>query len=938
MNPTTVTDVARLYGRFLADPGAVDAAWRDVFARLDVEAQLWLQHELDRSAGVLDDACMAAARDSVRALMLVRAYRVRGHLEADLDPLHLSPPPHHPELDPATFGFEGADLDRPVFVGGVLGMQNSTVREIVERVRAIYCGTVGVEFMHMQDPERKAWVQRWFEDERPRTPLTPERRREVLAELTAAETFERFLDTRFKGTKRFGLDGGESTLPALEALVRTAASLGVEEVVIGMSHRGRLNVMANLLGKPLRAILHEFEGGSPIPDSVCGSGDVKYHLGTSTDREIDGRRVHLSLAPNPSHLEAVDPVVVGKVRARQDQAGDAERRRVMGVLLHGDAAFAGQGVVAETLQMSELDGYRAGGIVHVIVNNQIGFTTCPAAARTSPYCSDFARAVQAPVVHVNGDDPDAVVQVAEFAARYRQAFGADVVVDLVCYRRHGHNEGDEPAFTQPRMYAVIRSHPGTRELYARRLAEEGVVDAAQAERMVADYRAHCDREFEASKTYAPAAADWLDGAWAGLSPPERAPAADPDTGVDDDAWAAVTAALCTVPEGFALNPKIARGIERRRRALESGEGIDWASAEAMAFGTLLREGHPVRLSGEDVGRGTFSQRHAVWVDAETEARHVPLSAVVPGGAPVEIVDSPLSEYGVLGFEYGYAMARPEALVLWEAQFGDFANGAQVIIDQFVASGEAKWLRMNGLVLLLPHGYEGQGPEHSSARLERFLQLCGEDNIQVVSCTTPANFFHALRRQLHRPWRKPLVVMAPKSLLRHPRCVSPRAAFAPGTTFERVVADADAPTPPERARQVVLCSGKVYYDLAAERERRGAGDVHLVRLEQLYPFPEAALASVLQAYRHCALVWCQEEPRNMGAWSFVREFLPEVATRAGVRDPEPRYAGRPAAAAPATGVHRVHVAEQARLVDEALRTDVPRRGRIAARREAAASVD
>jgi 2-oxoglutarate dehydrogenase E1 component len=917
--------VAELYRGYLRAPESVDPAWRVVFQDLDDEARRWLESLNGAGApaaaaaaqGISADA-RAAALDSVRALMLIRAYRVRGHLEADLDPLGLAPKEPHPELDPASYGFTEADMDRPIYLHGVLGLETATMREIMGTVRRYYCGKIGLEFMHLQDPEQKAWIQLRMEGVLHRTKLKPEQKVEILERLTAAETFERFLDRKYTGTKRFGLEGAESAIPALETILRHGTELGVEEIVIGMAHRGRLNVMANLMGKPPRAIFHEFQGGASTPDEIGGSGDVKYHLGTSTDREVMGRRVHLSLVPNPSHLEAVDPVVVGKVRSSQDQRGDRERCHVMGLLIHGDAAFAGQGVVAETLQFSELDGYETGGVIHLIINNQIGFTTSPTAARSSPYPSDVAKAIQAPIVHVNGDDPEAVVQAAMFAVEFRQIFKRDVVIDMYCYRRHGHNEGDEPAFTQPLMYKRIREHPPVRELYTARLIEEGVITAEQADELVARWGKRLEEEYEAAATYKPDVADWLEGAWRGLEAKNAKTAPPAETGVEIETLREIGRALTTVPDGFNLNRKLVRILKAKQKMFETGEGLDWATAEALAFGTLLLEGRPVRLSGEDSNRGTFSQRHASWVDQETEARYVPLNHIrEEGQARIEVIDSPLSEFGVLGFEYGYAMDEPWALVLWEAQFGDFANGAQVVIDQFIAAGEAKWLRMCGLVLLLPHGYEGQGPEHSSARPERFLQLCAEENLQVVNPTTPANYFHVLRRQLHRPFRKPLVVLTPKSLLRHKRAVSRLADFGPGTRFQPILSDDPAPSDPKDTRQVVLCSGKVYYDLLEEREKRGITDVHILRLEELYPFPAELLGSALAPYRGCRLVWCQEEPRNMGGWSFVAERIEAVAREVGFEHPEPRYAGRPESAAPATGLYSRHLEEQGKLVDEAL---------------------
>jgi 2-oxoglutarate dehydrogenase E1 component len=863
-----------------------------------------------------------ATKDSLRALMLIRAYRVRGHLEARLDPLGLQEQRHHSELDPVTYGFGPGDMDRMIFIDHVLGLESATVRQILGVLRETYCGPVGVEFMHIQDPEQKAWIQRHVEGAPWRTMFDADGKRRILRHLTEAEGFETFCQKRYVGTKRFGLEGGEVTIAALHALIEVAAADGVYEVCIGMPHRGRLNTLFNIVRKPATAIFSEFGGSSFKPDDVQGSGDVKYHLGTSTDVDIAGHNVHLSLQPNPSHLEAVDPVVVGKVRARQDMIGDVrERRTVMGILMHGDAAFAGQGAVYETLAMSQLIGYRTGGTIHVIVNNQIGFTTVPAHAYSGLYCTDVAKSIQAPILHVNGDDPEAVVWCARTAAEFRQRFGSDIVLDIVCYRRHGHNETDEPAFTQPIMYRAIREQRTTRQVYAERLIAQGVMTEAGVAAQWDEFTASLEDSYKAAQSYKVNKADWLEGAWSGLKQPnDDGEASEGETAAPDEKIRAVGGALYRVPENFALNPKIARQLEAKRAMMETGEGVDWATGEALAFGTLLLDGHRVRLSGEDCQRGTFSQRHAVLIDQENQHEYVPLNNITPGQPKIEIYNSLLSEVGVLGFEYGYTLADPKTLVLWEAQFGDFANGAQVIIDQFLASGETKWLRMSGLVLLLPHGYEGQGPEHSSARLERYLQLCAERNMVVANLTTPAQYFHALRRQLKRNYRKPLVLMTPKSLLRHKLAVSPLDEFTPGSQFHTVLPEIDAIAADDRVRRVVLCSGKVYYDLLAERRARGIDDVAIVRVEQLYPFPVRTLPGVLGRYVNADVVWCQEEPANMGAWTFVDRRIEQVLAGLSVRARRPRYVGRAEAASPATGQAKVHAAEQAKLVGEALAAD------------------
>ncbi|EKE78337.1 2-oxoglutarate dehydrogenase E1 component [Oceanibaculum indicum] len=934
--------IAELYARYLDNPGSVDASWQAVFGELteangvaveqpswskdrtriigvpDPEAAKPVKGKANGAAPAMSEAeVKAAAMDSIRALMIIRAYRARGHLVSNLDPLGLAGTRFpHPELDPAHFGFTEADMDRPIFLANVLGREKASLREIMSILRDTYCGNIGVEYTHISDPAKKAWLQERIEGIRNHTEFTENGKKAILERLTAAESFERFLHVKYTGTKRFGLDGGEAAIPALEQIVKRGGQLGVQEIVVGMAHRGRLNVLTNFMGKPFRAVFSEFQGNPANPSDVQGSGDVKYHLGTSTDREFDGKSVHLSLTANPSHLEVVDAVVLGKVRAKQTQLKDTERRKVLGLLIHGDAAFAGQGIVAECFGMSELKGYRTGGTLHLIINNQIGFTTSPAYSRSSPYPSDVAKMVEAPIFHVNGDDPESVVHVARIATEFRQEFGSDVVIDMFCYRRFGHNEGDEPAYTQPLMYDAIGQHTSVRKLYAQRLVEEKLLTQDEADQVEKDFMAHLEEEFQAANSYKPNKADWLEGAWAGM---ETASGDDRrgETAVPLEKLREIGLKLCEIPEGVEANRKLVRQMEDRKKRLEAGENLDWATGEALAFGTLLTEGYPVRLSGQDSGRGTFSQRHAVVIDQKTEERYIPLANLSENQAQFEVIDSPLAEMSVLGFEYGYTLSEPRALVLWEAQFGDFANGAQVVIDQFISSGENKWLRMSGLVMLLPHGYEGQGPEHSSARLERYLQQCAEDNMQVVNITTPANYFHALRRQLHRKFRKPLIIMTPKSLLRHKLAVSTLADMAEGTTFHRVLYDNEVLCDDKDVKRVVLCSGKVYYDLYEERAKRGIKDVFFLRLEQLYPFPHKALAAELKRFPKAEVVWCQEEPENMGSWTFVDRKIEAVLTEIGAKHKRPVYVGRPAAAATATGLLKRHNMEQAKLVEEAL---------------------
>jgi 2-oxoglutarate dehydrogenase E1 component len=952
--------VEDLYARWAEAPGSVDPSWQAFFASLHEQADAvkaatakppWSQ---DRPAPTRPDwlpaldgqwpaaaavgakvakaiesrapeasveTIRAATLDSLRAIMMIRAYRMRGHLKARLDPLGIAiTPGDASELDPAAYGFSEADMDRPIFLDYVLGLETSTAREILSILRRTYCGAVGVQYMHISTPQEKGWIQERIEGRDKEIVFSKEGKIAILKKLIEAEGFERFLQKRFPGTKRFGLDGGEACIPALEQIIKRGGALGVRDIVLGMPHRGRLNVLAAVMGKPYHVIFHEFQGGTSLPSDVEGSGDVKYHLGASSDRSFDGNNVHLSLTANPSHLEIVNPVVLGKARAKQAftlrETPDAGRGHVLPLLLHGDAAFAGQGVVAECFALSGLKGYRTGGTVHFIVNNQIGFTTAPHYSRTSPYPSDVALMVEAPILHANGDDPEAVVYAAKVATEYRQKFGKDVVIDMFCYRRFGHNEGDDPTMTQPLMYARIKNHPSTREIYSRRLVEEGVVTAAEVEAWVGEFDSFLDREFEAGKTYKADKADWLDGKWSGLAQPE-----DEDrrgkTGVSIQNLAYLGRRITTIPDSVDVHKTVRRMIENRRSAIETGEGIDWALAEHLAFASLLDEGYPVRLSGQDSVRGTFTQRHSDMIDQTTEQHYTPLNNIRPGQANYEVIDSLLSEEAVLGFEYGFSLADPNTLTVWEAQFGDFVNGAQVVIDQFITSGERKWLRMSGLVMLLPHGYEGQGPEHSSARLERFLQACAEDNMQVLNCSTPANYFHALRRQVHRDFRKPLVVMTPKSLLRHKKAVSNLADMADNDSFHRVMIDgAEAGcdvggislAPDDRITRVIACSGKVYYDLIDARAKTGRNDVYIMRIEQFYPWPMKSVMAVLSRFPNAELMWVQEEPKNMGGWTFADAWLELTLERMKVKAKRARYVGRPASASTAAGMMSRHMKE------------------------------
>ncbi|WP_370402368.1 2-oxoglutarate dehydrogenase E1 component [Sulfitobacter sp. JB4-11] len=956
----------QMYARYASDPSSVDEAWHVFFKALGderkaVEAEaagpswarrdwppapagdvmgaltgIWPEPEEGEAAGkkiqakaqekgvsLSDDQVKQAVLDSIRALMLIRAYRIRGHLAADLDPLNMRDMGNHPELDPKAYGFTDADMDRPIFIDNVLGLEIATLKQIVDIVKATYCGTFALQYMHISDPEQAGWLKERIEGYGKEIAFTKNGRKAILSKLVEAEGFEKFLHVKYMGTKRFGLDGGESLVPAMEQIIKRGGQLGVQDIVIGMPHRGRLSVLANVMQKPYRAIFNEFQGGSFKPEDVDGSGDVKYHLGASSDREFDGNEVHLSLTANPSHLEAVNPVVLGKARAKQDQLNDTDRTAVMPILLHGDAAFAGQGVVAECFALSGLRGHKTGGTMHIVVNNQIGFTTAPHFSRSSPYPTDNALVVEAPIFHVNGDDPEAVVHAARVATEFRQKFHKDVVIDLICYRRFGHNEGDEPMFTNPMMYKRIKGHKTTLSLYADRLVKEGLVPEGEIEDMKADFQKYMNDEFEAGKDYRPNKADWLDGKWSHLDKQNKKYQRG-KTAIAPETFAEVGKALTTAPEGFPLHKTVGRLLEAKAKMFEEGKGFDWATAEALAFGSLLTEGYKVRLSGQDSARGTFSQRHSALINQDNEERYYPLNHIREGQAHYEVIDSMLSEYAVLGFEYGYSLAEPNALTLWEAQFGDFANGAQIMFDQFISSGESKWLRMSGLVCLMPHGYEGQGPEHSSARLERFLTMCGGDNWIVANCTTPANYFHLLRRQLHRSYRKPLMLMTPKSLLRHKLAVSTTEEFTTGSSFHRVLWD-DAQhgnsdtklVADNKIKRVVMCSGKVYYDLLEERDARGIDDIYLMRFEQFYPFPAQSAVKELERFKQAEMVWCQEEPKNQGAWNFIEPNIEWVLGRINAKHKRPSYAGRVTAASPATGLASQHKAQQAALVDDAL---------------------
>ncbi|MFC1610262.1 2-oxoglutarate dehydrogenase E1 component [Myxococcota bacterium] len=884
-----------LYASWLKAPSTVDEQWQAFFAGFDL--------------GLRDDGA-GQGRSQSQVASLIFAYRSVGHLMATTDPL-ADGVVSHPALEMERFGLTAADLDEVFDTGHLHGPERATLRDIIAVLQETYCRSIGVEYTHIQDRAVRRWLQAQMEPVHNHPALSRDQKLEIIEHLIDAELFETFLQRRFPGQKRFSLEGAESLIPALHALVELAPELGVEDVVVGMAHRGRLNVLANILDKPYQVIFSEFEDIS-LPKWAGGDGDVKYHRGYgSTHVNVDGKALRITLAANPSHLEAVCPVVEGRCRAKQRRLGDTEqRRRVVPLLIHGDAAFAGQGLVAETLNLSQLEGYRTGGTVHFIINNQIGFTTLPTEARSSLYPTDVAKMVEAPVFHVNGEDPEAVVFATELALRFRHEFGRDIVVDMVCYRRHGHNEGDEPAFTQPVLYSKIKDRPTVRVQYKRKLVESGELEQAESDKLAAEFEHRLQEAFESVKTSCvlPSAENrTFGGAWKGLDNAYTHEAVA--TAVEHGRLIEVAGALTSVPDRFGLNRKVERHLPKRLEAVQQRKEVDWALAELLGFGTLLTEGMPVRLSGQDSTRGTFSHRHAVWHDTSTQEPYVPLNHIREGQAHFCAYNSMLSEAGVLGFDYGYSLEEPNMLVVWEAQFGDFANGAQVIIDQFVAASLAKWRYASGLVMLLPHGYEGQGPEHSNAYLERYLAACAEDNIQVCNLSSPAQYFHALRRQLKRGFRRPLIIMSPKSLLRHRLAVSPLGELTDGA-FHEVL---DDPTPPLPARRVVVCSGKVYYDLLERRAQQHIEGVALLRMEQLYPFHDSLLQSIVGRYQDAReLFWVQEEPKNRGGWTFMFPRLLELFD-----DLDIRYVGRPASASPATGSYHAHRQEQEAIVDEAL---------------------
>ncbi len=930
--------IEEMYLKFVNKDPSLPDSWREYFSEIGDQAEevvneingpSWSpskkvsinkQQKLNNGNYKQDELVSRESNaNSINAVAMIRSYRQRGHLIAKLDPLGLRETDYLDELHPESYGFKKEEYNSKIFLDGVINKQYSNVSEILKFLRDKYCGPLGYEYMHISNPtERK-----WFRDRVEKAEdfkFTQNGKEAILKKLIQAEGFEKFLHTKYVGSKRFGLDGGESLIPALEQIIKIGGQSKIKEVKIGMSHRGRLNVLANVLQKSYKRIFNEFAGeinSNPEDDT----GDVKYHLGASSNREFDGNSVHVSLTDNPSHLEAVNPVVLGQTRAKQYFHKDKDRNKVIPILIHGDAAFAGQGVVAECFAMSGLPGHNTGGTIHIVINNQIGFTTSPRFARSSPYPSDIAKMVEAPIIHVNGDDPEAVVYAARIAIDFRLKFNRDVVVDLICYRRFGHNEGDEPSFTQPLMYKKIRSHPTTIKVYGEKLIREGSITEDYLKDSIKEFKELLDDQYKNAKDYKPKI-EWFEGTWSRYKP-DRGKDKKGVTGYDIDKLRDISNKINTIPDEFNIHKTISKILDNRKLVLKKENGIDWSTAEALAFGSLLDEGYPVRLVGQDSGRGTFSQRHSVLRNQRDNSRYIPLNNISKSQKSFEIVDSFLSELAVLGFEYGYSLVEPNTLTIWEAQFGDFANGAQVVIDQFIASGERKWSRASGLVMLLPHGYEGQGPEHSSARLERFLQLCSNDNMQVVNCTTPANYFHALRRQMHRDFRKPLIIMTPKSLLRHKNCVSNLSDFNKQNSFHRFLWD-HAIDPkskgfiklkkPKKIRKVVLCSGKIYFDLLEAREKLKADDILFFRIEQLYPFPAKSLAKELKVYaKNAQFYWCQEEPQNMGAWFSVRDYIQWTLDTIKANNKVVSYIGRSPDASPATGYAKRHISQQQEII-------------------------
>ena len=929
LSKTNSSFIEQMYLRYVKEDPSLPESWRDYFSDLnedvksiikEIEGPSWIRKNLVENTRDDNSSTLEQQKiDSIKAIALIRSYRIRGHLIANLDPLGMMKREYLHELHPSDHGFKKEDYERKIYLSSYLDTSYSTIKDIMFKLRRVYCATIGAEYMHISDPVEKIWFRERMEKNENQINFTNKGKKAILKTIIKAEGFEKYLAKKFIGTKRFGLDGGEALIPALEQIIKRGGQLGAKEIKIGMPHRGRLNVLANVLQKSYKKIFNEFVGELDAK-SEESAGDVKYHLGASSNREFDGNSVHVSLTDNPSHLEAVNPVVLGQVRAKQFFHKDKERKEVIPILIHGDAAFAGQGVVAECFAMSGLKGHNTGGTIHIIVNNQIGFTTSPRFARSSPYPSDLGKIVEAPILHCNGDDPEAVVHCAKIAIEFRQRFKKDVVIDLICYRRFGHNEGDEPTFTQPLMYKKIKSHPTTLNIYSKKLIKENSITEEEFKSEKKEFNDLLEDQFKSAKDHHPKI-DWFEGTWSRYRP-QKGKDKIGNTGVQKNELIEISKKIHSLQENLKIHKTIKRIFENRHKSILEEKNIDWSTAEALAFGTLLKEGFPVRLVGQDSGRGTFSQRHSVLRNQEDNSRYIPLNNISNKQQNFEIVDSFLSELAVLGFEYGYSLVEPETLTIWEAQFGDFANGAQVVIDQFIASGERKWNRASGLVMLLPHGYEGQGPEHSSARLERFLQLSGQENLQIVNCTTPANYFHVLRRQIHRDFRKPLIIMTPKSLLRNKLCISNLEDFSKNKSFHRVLKDHSYFDKDKfinlkkdsDIKKVIICSGKIYFDLLKARETIQRNDIVLIRVEQLYPFPVKSLVKEIKNYRkNASFFWCQEEPKNMGAWSSVRDYIQWTLDYIGANNNKISYIGRDPAASPATGYAKRHISQQEEII-------------------------
>ena len=933
LNSANAPYVAELYSKFRNDPESVDTTWKDFFNNLNEDDYSVLKdfggpEWKERPSSIIDknyitkviksnanynsEEFRISTLDSIRALRLIRAFRINGHLIADLDPLGISEREYPQELDYKSYGFIESDLEKEIFIDGSLGLEKGKLKNIIKILKETYSASIGVEFLHIQQADQKQWVQERIEEVRNKTNFTNEGKKAIYKRLVESELFEQFLDKKFLGTKRYGIEGGEAMIPGIEQIVKQACLSGIEDIIIGTAHRGRLTLLSSVLEMPYKKILSKFQGSLNDPNEVLGSGDVKYHLGVSADREFEKKKIHLSLTSNPSHLEAVNPVVAGKVRAKQTLSKDKTTDKVIGLLIHGDAAIAGQGVVAETFAMSQLRGFKTGGTIHFVINNQIGFTTMPQYGRSAPYCTEIAKMVQAPIFHVNGDDPEAVVHVCRLATEFRNKFKVDVVVDMFCYRRSGHNEADEPSFTQPLMYKAIKKQITTRKKYEKKLIENNTLSEEESRDIVDSFKNFLDKEFESTKNYKPNKVDWLEGTWTGLST-ATFDARRGKTSVKEKTLINVAKKIHEIPADFNAHRRIKKIYGDRLASVINGKGIDWATSESLALATLLDEGYGVRISGQDVGRGTFSHRHGVLYDQENENRFVPLRHFQNKQGYFEIIDSFLSEFGVLGFEYGYSQVDPKTLVIWEAQFGDFANGAQIMIDQFISSGERKWLRMSGLTMLLPHGHEGQGPEHTSGRLERFLQMCAEDNMQIVNCTSPANYFHVLRRQLHRNFRKPLIIFTPKSTLRHKSNVSNIEDYINGSTFHRILTDKLSVKEKRKNKRLIICSGKIYFELADHIAKNKIKNLSIIRLEQIYPFPYENFRDELKYYTDAEIIWAQEEPKNMGAWGFVKGRLESVMQEAKVKQEKIFYVGRSPAASPAAGSLERHLSNQETII-------------------------